>query len=267
MSTDAKTPEDTPSKNTRLAKKQALIKDTTTTPSANEDEAAATKTLATPKSAKKKSKKKKEKKMVEEKEEIVEEEEKKKEGTTETAMVTANSGSDPVAEAVRAVTLMAQKSAEKGDENGKALAKRQTKLEKDQSKLKKDQSQLARKVNRNHQWTKKKFDAQDEEIAALRKDQEETQSDLACLRTVIVALLNSTQQNFAVIKHSIESLFGSLFRMGSLLDARTRSDRNFASTAAFFAIVLAIVLGYYLLATTFLAITLGFYFLNNLYKK
>ena len=43
--------------------------------------------------------------------------------------------------------------------------------------------------------------------------------------------------------------------------AQARANRNFATTTAFFAIILTAVLGYYLLAATFLAIVLGLYFL------
>ena len=270
--THTKSTMSTPSENTRLAKKQALLEDAATTPSANEEGAAATKTLATAKSATKKPKGTPKKTPAGKKPGSTKKtpKAKKEEETTETAVVAANSGSVNIAEAVEKMRAMNKASAEKRDENAKALAKRQTKLEKDQSKLKKT-------VHANHQWTKDQFAAQskqnkefaaqfktqDEKIATIREDQEGTQSDLTRLGMAVVGLGNTMQGGLQSIKGLSDSMVGAI----RLFDARTQANRNFASTAAFFAIVLAIVLGHYLLATTFLAITLGFYFVKNLYKK
>ena len=103
--------------------------------------------------------------------------------------------------------------------------------------------------------------AQGDQIATLRENQEGTQRDVALLRTAVTLLGNSLQESLVGVYQAIRGLGTSLVGGMRLLDARTRSNRNFASTMAFFSIVLAIVLGYYLLATTLLAITLGFYFL------
>ena len=203
---------------------------------------------------------------------------KKEEETTETAIVAANSGPVDLAKTLEKIRAENKASEEEINKDAKALAKRQTKLEKDQSKLKKT-------VDANHQWTKNKFaaqskqnkkfaaqfNAQDEKIATIGEDQEGTQSDLARLRMAVVGLRNTMQGGLKglsdTMQGSIEGLSDTMVGALCLFDARTQANRNFASTAAFFAIVLAIVLGHYLLATTFLAITLGFYFVKNPYKK
>ena len=127
------------------------------------------------------------------------------------------------------------------------------------------------------EWAKKKFAAQDkqnkevaaqfktqnEEIATIREDQEGTKSDLTRLGVAVVDLGNILETGLQGIKGLSDYLVGAI----RLFDARTKANRNFASTTAFFAIVLAAILGYYLLAATFLAITLGLYFTKNLCKK
>ena len=256
MSTDAKT-EDTPSKNTR-SKKQALkngVADATT-PTVNKGgvlatpnaKSTGTKLKATPKSATKK----------------------KDEEETETAIVSTKSGSANIADTLDKLRAENKASAEENAEENKVLAKRQTKLEKDHNKLEKNHKKLVKTVADNDKQTKAKFAAQSQQIkkvetemATLRENQEGTQRDVARLRTAVTLLGSSMEESIIRVNQGIIGLSTSFVAGMRLLDARTKSNRNFASTVAFFAIVLAIVLGYYLLATTLLAITLGFYFLFN----
>lgn len=170
----------TPSNNTRLAKKQALLKDAATTTSVSEGVA-----LATPKSATKKPKgtPKKTPTPVGKKSGSTKKtpKAKKEEETTETAVVAANSFSTDFTKIVGRIqdrtTVMRKENAA----FQKTTTAKLQRLRDGQKLLVEQQKESHVSVRRNHQWTKDQFAARDGQIATLRNEQTVMGQDVGVL--------------------------------------------------------------------------------------